>query len=139
MNIRNLARNNMELEQIEQRIKIPEPKIQKWKWIVGTVASAIIMLVGGLLMGLSAINGFNYTLFYSGLVIDVLGFIYLIVNIHFLTKVNTYKKEYDELIKQKNNILNEDSVLEKEKQRTLLLKLLEENKITKEEFDELVK
>ena len=129
----------MELEQIEQRIKILEPKIQRWKWIVGTAASGVIMLAGGILMGLSIVNGFNYTLFYSGLAMDVLGFIYLSVNIHFLTKVNAYRKEYDSLIKQKENILNEDNALEKEKQKTLLLRLLEENKITKEEFDELMK
>ena len=94
-------------EEIESRLKVLEPKIQKWKWIVGIATSGAIIVAGVILMGLSLILGHNYTLFAFGIIMDVLGIIYLVINVNFLNKVKKYREEYDSLIKQieSNNCL----------------------------------
>ena len=124
----------MTIEAISKRIKILEPKIQKWKWIVGIAASCALLVAGGILMLLSGMQNYNATMLSMGIVLFGVGFIYLIVNICLLSKVSAYQKEYDDLLMQKKELESPS----KEEKTTLLLKLLDEGKISKEEFDKLI-
>ena len=126
---------NMTLEELNKKIKILEPKIQKWKWIVGIAASCALLVAGGILMLLSGMQNYNTTMLSMGIVLFGVGFIYLIVNICLLSKVSAYQKEYDDLLIQKKEL----ELPSKEEKKTLLLKLLDEGKISKQEFDELIK
>ena len=125
----------MTLEEINKRIKLLEPKIQKWKWIVGIAASCALLVAGGILMLLSGMQNYNATMLSMGIVLFGVGFIYLIVNICLLSKVSAYQKEYDDLLIQKKELESPS----KEEKKTLLLKLLDEGKISKQEFDQLIK
>ena len=125
----------MTLEELNKKIKILEPKIQKWKWIVGIAASCALLVAGGILMLLSGMQNYNTTMLSMGIVLFGVGFIYLIVNIYLLSKVSAYQKEYDDLLIQKKEL----ELPSKEEKKTLLLKLLDEGKISKQEFDELIK
>ena len=91
------------------------------------------MLVGGVLMIVSTIT--DLIMLYIGIGFFGLGLIYLIVNVGFLRKVSAYQKEYDDLVKQKQEL---EYPSNKEEKKLLLLKLLDEGKISKEEFDELI-
>ena len=130
----------MTLEEINKRIKILEPKMRKWKWIVGTSTSGVVMLVGGILMLINSIT--NVIMLYIGVGFLGVGFLYLVINVVFLCKTGAYQKEYAELVKQKQELelpTTEELQSNKDEKKVLLLKLLDEGKISKEEFDELIK
>ena len=122
----------MTQEQIENRIKILEPRIKRWKWMVGTAASGVLVTTGFILLLLN-VGRFETSIFSVGIVFLFVGLIYLVINLRFLLKVNEYRKEYNSLIKQNRSTNNNED------KTTLLLKLLDEGKISKEEFDNLVK
>ena len=124
-----------ELEQINKRLEEIKPKAVKWKHIVGIVASSIMVVIGvtTLIVGLST-NNIDILSWFSA-PFGILGLLYLTLEIYLFSKSLKYIKEEEELLQKKKELENGES----NDKELLAMKLLSEGKISKEEFDKLVK
>lgn len=102
-----------------------------WKLLI---IGGIIFLLGALLSDSGTSRSFGDFLAYSGISIGLLGILILFIN-----RISPLKKISDQKIAQANELISSQKLKIKEEEMLRLKQLLDNDLITKEEFDDRIK